>query len=129
MAKKKRSAKKSVRYKSAKKKGRKKGAKRKAAKRKVHRPEPGFKRRRKTGIFVPVSYDDGEVVKPSLIEKGIAEAKSQIRDVFYDMAEALGDDFYVKGMELEVSFNADGKFLGLGVGGATSIKVSVGPAE
>jgi hypothetical protein len=32
-------------------------------------------------------------------------------------------------MEVEVSFSADGKFMGFGVGGATSFKISVGPAE
>jgi hypothetical protein len=83
MAKKRRAAKKKAGKKTAKKRGARK------AKRKVHRPEPGYRRRHGTGIFVPTSYDDGKVVKPSRISQGIAEAQAQMREMFYRFSEAL----------------------------------------
>jgi hypothetical protein len=39
----------------------------------------------------------------------------------------MSDEYSISEMELSASFNAEGKFLGIGVGGAKSITIRVKP--
>lgn len=64
-----------------------------------------------------------------LNSKGITDAKKKIKRMLFEFADSLGDDFDVEGIEVEASFNADGKFLGFGAGGAVNMKIRVKPAE
>jgi hypothetical protein len=111
---------------AAKKRFAKKSIKKKGARKKGGRV-PGYKRRG-SGLYVPTSGDfvDGEgVVKPSRMEKGIAEAKQRMKGMIYDFADSLDDGFEIAQAEFSASFSADGKFMGFGVGGATSIKLTI----
>jgi hypothetical protein len=118
--------KRAVKKKAAKKTARKSGRKKKAAKRDLRRP-PGYKRRPGSGLLVPTdsSLGSDEIVPPSLMMKGMAEAKKQMKELIYEVSDNVGDIGQVSQMEFEASFNADGKFLGFGVGGAATIKISV----
>ena len=77
------------------------------------------------GIFVP-----SKMVKPipaSKLRKGFETAKAEIKGMIDEVASILTSEYNIKEIELEVSFNADGKFMGFGVGGAASIKIKIAP--
>lgn len=86
--------------------------------------EPGFVERR--GIYVPESV--AKPVAPSKLQKGLVTAQSQIRKMLDAILPEDGS-FEVKEISLEVSFSADGKFLGIGVGGATSMTIKIAPTR
>lgn len=73
---------------------------------------------KKTAISKPVA--------PSKIQAGIQNARTELQGLLEELAD-LSDGLSLASVELEVSFSADGKFLGVGVGGATSIKVAFAP--
>jgi len=115
--------------------GKKSAAKKSAAKKplppkkKLAAPK-GFKRRNRSGVLVPADFEDGnDVVPQGRLEQGISEAKDSIRNMALQIADSLGDSFDLTELELEVSFSADGKFMGFGVGGATSVRVKFVPTE
>lgn len=122
MAKKLKSAKKT----SSKRVAKKKGAKKKAGR---GRPPAGFKRRSSSNLFVPTTHEESVVVNTTKIEQGITEAQFHIRRAVHSMQETLGDDIELTEVQLELSFSADGKFLGIGIGGATSIRITVKPSD
>ncbi len=41
----------------------------------------------------------------------------------------MADGFTIKEIELSASLNAEGKFLGFGVGGAATVTVRIGPED
>lgn len=65
----------------------------------------------------------------SKLRKGLTAAQTEIKESLQEIATLLTHDFEVSEIELSISFSADGKFLGFGVGGATSIKVKIRPIE
>lgn len=65
----------------------------------------------------------------SKLRKGLTAAQTEIKESLQEIATLLTHDFEVSEIELSISFSADGKFLGFGVGGATSIKVKIRPVE
>jgi hypothetical protein len=85
--------------------------------------EPGFKRHR-GGLLVP--SESAAVVPPSKITAGLIAAKEQLSEMLEELTNFAGG-FHLSEVELQVSFSADGKFLGVGVGGATSITLRVEP--
>jgi len=69
-------------------------------------------------------------VEPSAIAKGIERAKKQIQSMIAEFAKiVVGDGHKITEIELSVSFDASGKFLGVGVSGATSIKIKIAPLK
>ena len=79
------------------------------------------------GLLIPASIgDEMSPVPPEKIRSGLSKAKSEIQKLMEELAE-LTDGYTVSEIELAASFSADGKFLGIGVGGATTIKVRFRP--
>lgn len=135
--------KKSAAGKSAKKKVAS-GAKKKAPKRRP-RKKP-VSRKRKTpsrkGRKVPLGYlqsaggllipakvgEEVTPVPPAKIRSGLVKARDEIKKLMEALSE-LTEGYTVSEIELAASFNADGKFLGIGVGGATTIKVRFRPED
>jgi hypothetical protein len=68
------------------------------------------------------------VIEPSKLVEGIKRAKREIQGVVNELAD-FADGYDVTEVSLEVSFNADGKFLGVGVGGATSLQLKLKPSD
>ena len=100
-----------------------KQAKRQGAKKKKSLPLAGYARRRGRGPDVlPESNGAPEPLPTSKLEKGLSEAKLLIRDMVHELAAAMGDDAELTEVGCVLSFSADGKFLGVGVGGATSLR-------
>ena len=58
----------------------------------------------------------------------MAKAQSEIRESLQEITAALSMNFEISEIELSISFSADGKFLGFGVGGATSLKIKIRPS-
>jgi hypothetical protein len=76
----------------------------------------------------PVARKAAEGIVPaSKLQNGIAKAREQISGVLQELLEATRDGYEVTEIELAASFNADGKFLGFGVGGEMSICFKVRP--
>jgi hypothetical protein len=90
------------------------------------RPLEGDYRLAKSGLLIPKSAQTP--VAPSKIRSGLLAAKEQLADMIDELVEFSGN-LSVSEIELQVSFTADGKFLGVGVGGATSIKLRIIPGD
>ena len=135
---KRKNARRSAKKKVAKRKTKKKVAKRYAKKKaKVRRKKiakkkaaaSSYKRNRGGKILVPQNTDVIDtVIEPSKLVAGIKKAKREIQGVADQLADFV-DGMDVTEVKLSVSFNAEGKFLGVGVGGATSIELKLTPID
>ena len=112
---------------------RRKAARKKTTTRKVARkkatavrasPPKGYERSVTSPLLVPTGTS--QPVSPSKLNAGLKTAATEIRSLLNSF-EALADGYAVAELELAVSFSADGKFLGIGVGGATSMTVRLRP--
>ena len=146
MAVKKKSSKKKV---AKKKPAKRKTTKRKTTKKKVTKRKPAAKKvtkkrvtakkpRKKVthkkpsgyvttpgGLVVPEGAIDP--VPPSKLSKGLSSAMSEIESFVDQVVSKLSNTAEVEQVELDVSFSADGKFLGFGVGGAVSVRITITP--
>jgi hypothetical protein len=68
-------------------------------------------------------------VPASKLHAGMIKAKQEIKKFVSEFATDMTEEYAIKEIELEISFNAEGKFLGFGVGGAASIKVHIAPTR
>jgi len=84
---------------------------------------PGYEQ--KGAIVVP---SDFKPVPANKLLDGLEAAKPQIRRMVKVMADVFTGDYQVKEIELTASFSAEGKFLGFGVGGEASIKITIAPS-
>jgi hypothetical protein len=74
----------------------------------------------------------GSIVEASALKDGIEKAKGHIRSVIDEFAAVVMTDGHkISEIELSVSFDTKGSFLGFGfgVGGATSIKIKIVPSS
>lgn len=92
-------------------------------------PPPGYSISSDGLLFVPSSSKKTSITPASKLRDGITKAKNEIRQSLQEIAALMAMDFEVSEIEFSVSFSADGKFLGFGVGGAASIKVKIKPVE
>jgi len=82
-----------------------------------------------SGILIPSGTSNRDVVPPSKLRAGIKAAQAEIRKSLDDIISIMTQDFEIYEIELTASFNADGKFLGFGVGGAATITIRIRPCE
>lgn len=81
------------------------------------------------GLLIPAKVtEEVTPVPPAKIRSGLSKARNEIKKLMEALSE-LTEGYTVSEIELAASFNADGKFLGIGVGGATTIKVRFRPEE
>ena len=110
-----------------KKTARRLGSKRKAKKKK--RMPAGYRRRGSGPLIVPDNLDNIDtVVEPSKLVAGIKSAKVEVQKIADELIDSI-DGYDVVEIAFSVSFSADGKFLGVGVGGATSIEIKLTPSD
>lgn len=74
-----------------------------------------------------VRPEDLAVVAPNAFKKGFESALNEITEIATDVLNTMARDFSISEIELSASFDASGKFLGFGVGGAASIKIKIKP--
>ena len=72
---------------------------------------------------------DTTPVPANRIRTGFEQAHKEINKILQQFANSLADGFTIKEIELSASFNAEGKFLGFGVGGAATVTVRIGPED
>ena len=109
---------------SGKKASRKTAKKASAKKKKLARKPVGYSQSR-GGILIP---DKASTPVPvSKLKKGFASAKKEIQSIVEDIITTMADDYVISEIELAASFSADGKFLGIGVGGAATITIRISP--
>ncbi len=89
----------------------------------------GWKRNAGGLVLVGERINFVSLTPASKLRKGLSAAQAEIKESLQEIATLLTLNFEVAEIELSISFNADGKFLGFGVGGATSIKVKIRPVE
>ena len=77
------------------------------------------------GLFIP--QDMFKPVPLSKIQKGFEQAKKDIIKFVNNLQLLMSGNSSIKEIELTASFNAEGKFLGFGVGGAVSITIKLAP--
>jgi len=79
------------------------------------------------GLFVP--YHLYRPVPAGKLMEGFEKAKSQIKRMTKEIVSTMKQDYIISEIELSASFNADGKFMGFGVGGAATIKIKISPEK
>jgi hypothetical protein len=77
------------------------------------------------GIYLPHKYLDP--VPASKLRSGFSKAKDEINGLISEIVETMTKSYTISEIELSASFNADGKFLGIGVGGAATITIRITP--
>ncbi len=90
------------------------------------RPPRGYKET-SSGIFVPDS--PGKPVSPSKFTKGLKSAKSSIQEAISEFSDFITQEMEISEIELSISINAKGEFLGFGVGGDASVKIKIRPSR
>ena len=103
-------------------------AKKKSKKKKVSRAPSGYRKNPLGEVLIPDLDSIDTVVAPSKIMGGFEQAQKEIKNLLNSMTE-FAEDYEVAEISLSVSFSADGKFLGFGVGGATSMMIKLTPGE
>jgi hypothetical protein len=100
-------------------------AKPKVAKRRAAAKRPPGYVYTESGLVVPEGSVD--LVAAGKLSQGMARATKEIRRLVDTVVEDLSGTADVQEIELEASFSADGKFLGFGVGGAVTVRISIVP--
>ena len=94
------------------------------------RSEAGFATGR-YGILVPDAIATNQVPKkpiaPSKLAKGLVELMEELDSLAADDLFTTSKSFEVQEVSLTASFSAEGRFVGFGIGGATSISLTLGP--
>ena len=93
--------------------------------RRLQSAPPGFEFRGNR-VLVPTSMQ--APVPVSKIARGLENARSSIEQALDSALRAFGGPFEVKEIKFVASFTAQGQFLGIGVGGATSMEITVRPS-
>ena len=88
--------------------------------------EPGFIQG-STRLFLPTSVAKPVVVPSNKLREGLEAAQGQIKKTLQGFASVFTQDFEVAEISLTLSFNAEGKFLGFGAGGAMSVAIKIVP--
>ncbi|HHA2494029.1 TPA: hypothetical protein ACOECR_000892 [Stenotrophomonas maltophilia] len=82
------------------------------------------------GIFIPLGMPDlpvDGVVPANKLKKGLESAQQQITSLIQEIVDTATEDYRISEIELAASFNAEGKFLGFGVGGEATIVIRIRP--
>jgi hypothetical protein len=73
--------------------------------------------------------DYTKAVEASALIGGLRHSKTEITTVLREFAAMATTDYRVNEIELSLSFGSDGRFLGFGTGGATSVKIRIAPKD
>jgi hypothetical protein len=95
---------------------------------------PSYDRPKKEFGFVPsdkrpLAHEQRKTVSAAALKKGIERAKDEIVGMCDEISSLMASRYNIGKVELTVSFNAGGEFIGFGVGGAASIKITIIPSK
>ncbi|MEN6507221.1 MAG: hypothetical protein ABFD63_00285 [Smithella sp.] len=77
----------------------------------------------------PFSQEQQKTVSAAALKRGFERAKGEIVDMCDEISALMTSRYNIGKVELTVSFNAAGEFIGFGAGGAASIKITVIPSK
>ncbi len=89
---------------------------------------PGYTEGRR-GLLLPTDVSKPVVVPSNKLREGLEAAQGQIKKTLQGFAEVFTHEFEVAEISLTLSFNAEGKFLGFGTGGAMSVSIKIVPTR
>jgi len=92
---------------------------------KLVKKPPGYVKSPNSTLLVP----ECGVVDPSKLRKGLTKAKDEINELIQEVIDTATTDYSIHEIEFAASFSADGKFMGIGVGGAASITFRIRPCS
>jgi hypothetical protein len=103
-----------------------------ASKKSSAKPMPPGYGRHASGLVIPSSVitratGGADVVSASKLRNGLQAARNEIQSIVDELVTSM-DGFAVREIKITMSFNADGKFMGFGVGGAASFEVTIAPS-
>jgi len=78
------------------------------------------------GVLVP---GNATPIPVSKFREGFKRAKPEITSIIDEFTSTMTESYNITEIELSVSFSADGKFMGFGIGGAASIKIKIKPVR
>ncbi|WP_152560418.1 hypothetical protein [Arenimonas donghaensis] len=115
----------------AKKKPAKKAAQKKASrdfiaiKRAIPKRPKGYTNAPGSKVLIPA----GSVVEPGKLMRGLTKAKDEIDALIQEIIDTANTEYEIHELEFAASFSADGKFMGIGVGGAATITFRIRPCS
>jgi hypothetical protein len=95
---------------------------------------PSFDRPKKEYGFVPsdkrpLVQEQRKTVSAAALKRGFERAKDEIIGMCDEISALMIGRYNIGKVELTVSFNAGGEFIGFGVGGVASIKITIIPSK
>ncbi len=87
-------------------------------------PPAGYKET-ESGILTPTN--SANPIPASKLRSGFKKAKKEINAMVKEITSTMTESYVISEIELSASFSADGKFMGFGVGGAATIKITIKP--
>ena len=96
-----------------------------------NRPQRDFSPRSSAPTFnnSRAAAPEASLVSAENLKKGIKSANRAIADMLEEFGKGICGDYDFSGIELPVSFSADGRFLGFGKGGSVTINLTMTPLE
>ncbi|MDD3845113.1 MAG: hypothetical protein PHC90_01990 [Syntrophorhabdaceae bacterium] len=77
----------------------------------------------------PLPQEQQKTVSSAALKRGFERAKDEIAGVCDEISALMTSRYNIGKVELTVSFNAAGEFIGFGAGGAASIKITIIPSK
>ena len=95
---------------------------------------PSFDRSKREHAFVSddkrrLAQEQQKTVSRAALKRGFERAQGEIIDMCDELSALMSSRYNIGQVELTVSFNATGEFIGFGVGGAASIKITIIPSK
>ncbi len=87
--------------------------------------EPGFA----FGDKRPAAQEQPKTVSAAALKRGFQRAKDEITGMCDEISTLMTSRYNIGNVELIVSFNSNGEFIGFGAGGAASIKITIIPSK
>lgn len=90
--------------------------------------EPGYAAEGSAKILMPTRLAPvKKVVSPGVLQAGIERSKVQLVETLSALSSIFTDEYEVGEIGVSISFSVDGKFLGFGTGGATTLNIKIKP--
>jgi hypothetical protein len=98
------------------------------------KPFPSFDRLKIEPEFIPnvkkpVTQEQPKAVSAIALKRGFMRARDEITGMCDEISALMTSRYSIGSVELTVSFNSTGEFIGFGAGGAASIKITIIPSK
>jgi|GEM_PF-3453610 hypothetical protein len=77
----------------------------------------------------PVAAEQPRTVSAAALKRGFERARDEITGMCDEISSLMTHRYNIGQVELTVSFNSGGEFIGFGAGGVASIKITIIPSE